>query len=396
MSKAKFKYDDKSLYTCSDENEKTGSVSKIVVLGSMAESLVNFRGEMIRTMIARNHTVYACAPDASRKTRAELLSIGAVYVNIPLVRTGMNPLHDLRFIVFLFSFFKKVKPDLLFSYTLKPVLYGSLIARVTGVQAIFSMITGLGFFFIGSGIKKHIFGLFIRGLYRLSLKVNKNVFFQNNDDRDLFFDLNLLKDRSKAVRTNGSGVDVSCFRLVPFPVVITFLMIARLIRDKGIFEYLKAARVIKLEFPRVQFDLVGYIDDNPASISQKELNDLKKEAVINYKGKLEDVRPAIEASSIYVLPSYREGTPRTVLEAMSMGRPIITTDVPGCRETVEDGLNGFLVKDRDAEALANAMRRFIDKPDLISEFGKASRKVAEKKFDVKKVNETILHTMGLN
>jgi glycosyltransferase involved in cell wall biosynthesis len=371
-------------------------MSKIVILGSLAESLVNFRGEMIRTMITRNHIVYACAPDASRKTKEELSSMGAVYIDIPLVRTGMNPLCDLRFIWFLFNFFKKVKPDLLFSYTLKPVLYGSLIARVTGVQAIFSMITGLGFFFIGSSIKKQIIGFFIRGLYRLSINANRKIFFQNHDDRDLFIDLNLLKERSKAVHTNGSGVDINHFFPVPFPETLTFLMIARLIRDKGVFEYLEAARSIKLEFPRVQFDLVGYIDDNPAAISQKELNDLEKEAVINYKGKLEDVRPAIEASSVYVLPSYREGTPRTVLEAMSMGRPIITTDVPGCRETVDDGFNGFLVKDKDADHLANAMRRFIDNPDLISEFGKASRKVAEKKFDVKKVNETIINTMGLN
>jgi glycosyltransferase involved in cell wall biosynthesis len=199
---------------------------------------------------------------------------------------------------------------------------------------------------------------------------------------------------------NGSGVDISEYAVAPLPTMgdvptARFLLIARLLGDKGIREYAQAAAIVKAKYPQVQFDLVGWIDDNPNAIQQHELDSWVNEGVFNFLGRLADVQPAIAACSVYVLPSYREGTPRTVLEAMAMGRPIITTDAPGCRETVIDGYNGYLVPVKAVEELASAMEKFILNPELIVSMGAASRTLAEKKFDVHSVNQAMLQAMGL-
>jgi len=190
-------------------------------------------------------------------------------------------------------------------------------------------------------------------------------------------------------------VDTEYYKPEPFAENLSFLLIARLLKDKGIREYAESATIIKQKYPKISFRLVGWIEDNPASISKKELDLWVKQGIIEYLGKLSDVRPAIAESSVYVLPSYREGTPRTVLEAMAMGRPIITTDAPGCRETVQHGKNGFLVPVKNAPALVNAMEQFIRQPELTEQMGKASRQIAIEKYDVHKVNAVILKTMGL-
>jgi glycosyltransferase involved in cell wall biosynthesis len=196
---------------------------------------------------------------------------------------------------------------------------------------------------------------------------------------------------------NGSGVDLGAFRPAALPQGdVSFLLIARLLKDKGIREYVEAARQVRAQYPRTSFHLVGRLDQgNPAGISARELHDWQTEGVVEYLGRLDDVRPAITATSVYVLPSYREGTPRTVLEAMAMGRPIVTTDAPGCRETVRHGVNGYLVPVRDADALAQAMARFVEEPGLIAAMGRESRRIAEEKYDVHKVNRVILQAMRL-
>ncbi|MCL4454978.1 MAG: glycosyltransferase family 4 protein, partial [Deinococcus sp.] len=218
---------------------------------------------------------------------------------------------------------------------------------------------------------------------------------ENPDDLKVFRERRLLNDPSKAVLINGSGVDVEHFRPEPLPQEVSFLLIARLLRDKGVREFVEAARKVRRDHPQVRFRLVGWLDDSPSSITQAEVDGWVNEGTVEFLGRLEDVRPAIAQSTVFVLPSYREGTPRTVLEAMAMGRAVITTSAPGCRETVVDEDNGFLVPVRDAEALAQAMRRFLENPTLAAQMGARGRAVAEAKYDVRKVNRVIREAMEL-
>ena len=241
----------------------------------------------------------------------------------------------------------------------------------------------------------------MHGLYAQALKYAHKVFFQNPDDLKLFEDMRLLEANKPAVVVNGSGVNVQDFEVMPLPineqgkVRASFLLIARLLGDKGIREYMVAARSIKAQYPEAEFHLVGWIDDNPSAISQQELETWVNDKIVNYWGKLSDVRPAIAASSVYVLPSYREGTPRTVLEAMAMGRAVITTDAPGCRETVSHGVNGYLVAVKSVDQLVQSMQYFIEDPKLMISMGQRSREIALNKYDVHQVNKHMMTEMGM-
>ncbi|CAB1084216.1 Lipid carrier : UDP-N-acetylgalactosaminyltransferase (EC / Alpha-1,3-N-acetylgalactosamine transferase PglA (EC; Putative glycosyltransferase [Olavius algarvensis Delta 1 endosymbiont] len=350
---------------------------------------------MLAEMVQRDHSVVACAPSASIEIKDALQAMGVEYRDVQIDRTGFNPIRDLQTVWRLFNLLRKIRPDIFLSYTVKPVIYGSMAAKIAGVSYIYSMITGLGYTFSREDLKVALVNVFVRVLYRLSLKTNRSVFFQNPDDRKLFTQLGLLKNQEQAVLINGTGVDVDFYQPAAFPEKLSFLLIARLLKDKGLREYSVAARIIKNKYPNISFRLVGWIDDNPTSISESELQSWIDQGLIEYLGKLSDIRPAVAEASVYVLPSYREGMPRTVLEAMSMGRPVITTDVPGCRETVSDGINGFLVPVRDVAALAQAMEHFVENFDLVKKMGQQSRKIAVEKYDVRKVNAVILETMGL-
>jgi len=367
----------------------------VLVLGSFAESLITFRGAMMQAMVEAGHQVFACAPNAPKATRNALQKIGVVYQDIDIDRTGIKPLHDLRSIIRMVKVFKKIKPDVFFGYTIKPVIYGSIAARVAGVPAIYSMISGLGYAFSKTSFRSRVVGIIAQRLYGFALNFNKKVFFQNPDNMHLFLQMGLLKGQEKTVLVNGSGVNINFFQATSFPPSLSFLLIARLLKDKGIYEYVEAARIIKQTHPEVKFRLVGFIDNNPSAISEQDLNGWVEEGIIEFLGYLHDVRPAIEDSSVYVLPSYHEGTPHSVLQAMAMGRPIITTDTSGCRETVNDGENGFLIPVKEVPALVESIEQFIRQPVLIESMGLASRRIAEQKYDVDKVNAVILKTMAL-
>lgn len=371
-------------------------MARILVLGSLADSLINFRGAMLAEMVASGHEVYACAPDAPDRVRAKLKEIGVKYQNVKIARCGTNPFEDARSLINLIALFRAIRPDVFLGYTIKPVIYGTLAARIAGVPGIFSMITGLGTAFIDSEDRHYGVSRVATYLYRLSLPFNRKVFFQNPDDLNVFAHKKFVKPSSQAVVINGSGIDVDAFTPAPFPEQITFLLIARLLRDKGIVEYIEAAHRVKEKHPAVKFRLVGWLDKkNPSSVTERELTSWIDTGLIEYLGELADVRPAIADSSVYVLPSYREGTPRSVLEAMAMGRPVITTDVPGCRETVRTGHNGILVPARDPIELANSMMHFVEHPADIARMGAASREIAVNKYDVHKVNAVIMQNMGL-
>lgn len=368
----------------------------IVVIGGFAESLLNFRGPLLRTLVERGHRVVACAPAASAGVVDALAAMGVAYHDVPFKRAGLRPDQDLRALGTLVALLREIRPDIVLGYTIKPVIYGLLAARLAGVPRQFAIITGLGYAFVNSGARARLVRAVVRRLYRLSLGSADRVFFQNPDDRALFEQMGLVRDAAQAVLINGSGVDVDAFQPAPIPHgPASFLLIARLLRDKGISEYVEAARMIRARYPQAVFRLAGWIDDNPAAISERELSAWTAEGVIEYLGRLDDVRPALAASSVYVLPSYREGTPRTVLEAMAMGRPVVTTDAPGCRETVRDGRNGYLVPVQDAAALARALERFLVEPGLIETMGREGRRMAVAKYDVRKVNGVILQTLGL-
>jgi glycosyltransferase involved in cell wall biosynthesis len=368
---------------------------RVLVIGSLARSLINFRGPLLEAMVRRGHRVTACAPAAAPEIVDTLHRMGVGYRDVPAAPTGMNPLRDLATFTALFRLMRDVRPDVVLSYTIKPVVYGLLAARLVGVPRRFAMITGLGYAFGDDGLRARLAGAGARGLYRVGLAGSAGVFFQNPDDHAAFARLGLLRAAGRPIRINGSGVDLAQYAPAPLPPEPSFLLLARLLKDKGILEYVEAARRLKERYPQLRFRVAGRFAANPMAIRAAMLEAWSREGVIEYLGHLADVRPAVAACSVYVLPSYREGTPRSVLEAMAMGRPIVTTDAPGCRETTVAGRNGFLVPVKDAGALAAAMERFIAEPGLIPRMGAESRRIAEEKYDVHKVNRVILEAMAL-
>lgn len=378
---------------------------KFLIISSFLPSVLNFRGKLLEAIHRQGYEIHIIAPDLTSFSveYEKLLDLGYCVHKIPMQRTGTSPVADLKTLGSMYSLIKKIKPDYVLSYTIKPVIYGTLAAWLAQVPHRYALITGLGYAFqnVEQGSKRNVFQILVHGLYQQALSRSHKAFFQNPDDLKLFQDLKLLNDRIPTVVVNGSGVNVTDFNVLPLPVAadqkikISFLLIARLLVDKGVREYAEAAKIIKHKYPYVEFNLVGWIDENPAAITQQELDEWIAKKTINYWGKLSDVRPAIAESSVYVLPSYREGTPRTVLEAMAMGRAIITTDAPGCRETVIDGDNGFLVEVKSVESLVQAMEKLILQPELITQMGSRSREIALHKYDVHQVNAHMMQEMGL-
>ena len=371
--------------------------ARVMVIGGHADSLIHFRGPLLRQLVAEGHDVTACAPDAGADVRRELAALGIAYRHVPIQRAGMNPMRDVGTVRALTALYREVQPDLVLTYTIKPVIYGSLAARLSRVPRICSLITGLGYSFGTATLRQRALNPVVQSLFRFALAHNEVVFFQNPDDLRQFVDAGLASDR-QAVLVNGSGVDLEHFRVAPLPEgTPTFLLTTRLLWEKGVGEYVEAARTLKAKYPTARFRLLGPLDPNPAAVSRAQLDAWSAEGVIEYLGSTNDVRPAVADTSVFVLPSaYREGTPRSILEAMAMGRAIITTDAPGCRETVRGDENGFLVPVSDSIALASAMERFLRDPGLVAPMGVRSRAIAEEKYDVHLVNRVMMRAMGLS
>ena len=371
---------------------------RILLIAGLAESLINFRGSLIAALQARGLQVHVAAPDLPQgdPIRQQLQARGVVVHSVALRRTGTNPVADAHALWSLWRLMRRVRPDYVLGYTIKPVIYGSLAAWLAGVPRRFALVTGLGYAFQQQGQGGALQAL-VQRLYALALARVHTVFFQNPDDEALFRARALVAPGARTCVVNGSGVDVAAFSVAPLPPgPPCFLLIARLLGDKGVREYAQAARRVRALHPGVRCLLVGWIDTNPDAIAQLELDAWVREGTLEFMGRLADVRPAIAACSVYVLPSYREGTPRTVLEAMAMGRAVITTDAPGCRETVANGVNGFMVPVQSADALEQAMLKFVHNPDLAARMGLRARRVAEDKYDVHKVNTVMLRAMELD
>lgn len=372
---------------------------RLCIIGNQAFSLINFRSPLIMGMVAEGCEVLALAPDYDEATRAKVRALGAEPVDFSLSRTGMNPARDMADMMRLALLLLRLKPDITLGYAIKPVIYGTLAAWLVRVPKRFAMIEGLGYIFTPPEGEDPLRRRGLRGavslLYAAALSRANLVFFLNRDDIAEFSKRRLVSPE-KVFLLGGIGVDLLEWSVAP-PVTepVTFLLAARLLREKGIVEYAEAARLVKARHLEARFILLGGLDSNPGALSWAEVDSWVKEGILEWPGHVQDVLHRLTQASVYVLPSYREGVPRSTQEAMAMARPIITTDVPGCRETVIDGENGFLVRVRDAEALAAAMERFIQQPELIERMGRASRRIAEERFDVRKVNRVILKEMGI-
>ena len=372
-------------------------MARVLLIAGQAESLLNFRGDLIAAMQAAGHEVHAAAPDGDVALKQSFAARGIVFHPIAMARTGMNPLVDAKSCYALYRLMRSTKPDAILAYTIKPVIYGLLSAQLVGIRRRFALITGLGFAFTnsGGGAKRGVLRGVLTLLYKLALRRAGGVIFQNPDDQKFFTDAKIVSARVPTHRVHGSGVNTERFAQAPLPAAPIFLMVGRVLADKGVREYAAAARILKSKYPDARCQLLGALDSNPSAITKAELDGWVKDGAIEYLGVVADVRPALTAASVFVLPSYREGTSRAALEAMAMGRAIISTDAPGCRETVEHGVNGLLVHVRDADALAEAMMALARDGAKRERMGSASRTLAESLYDVRKVNAQMLSIMGL-
>lgn len=370
----------------------------VLVVNGIGDAVLAFRGPLIRDLVAAGHRVTVSTPQpecvSAEHVADGVRALGAEIVFSPLRRTSLNPLAELEAKRHWRELLASMRPDAVFASNPKPVFHVLPLAAEQGVPRRVAMITGLGYAFIGRGMRTTLLRAIATRLYRRSMRAATAVFFQNEDDRVEFGRRGLLPQGLPVATVGGSGVDLAAFPRRDLPGgPMTFLMVARLLGDKGVREFAHAARVVRAKHPTCRFRLVGWIDGNPAAIGREELDCWVREGILESTGRLDDVREELAGCHAFVLPSYREGMPRSTLEALATGRPIVTTDVPGCRETVIDGNNGFLVPPRDGDALAAACLRLVERSETLPAMAAASRALAERRFDAATVNATLIRAL---
>lgn len=367
---------------------------RIIILNNTAQNILGFRKHLIQFLVAHNYEVYTMATDFTLETKKEVELLGAIPIDYTFARGGLNPFADLKNMKRLEYIFNKIQPDILLASFAKPVIFGTLAAKKARIPKIIAMLEGLGFSFTeqpnGQTLKAKIIKQIQVFLYKLSLPKADTIIFLNPDDpKDLLDKYHIRVKRNEVLGAIGLNLDEYKFSRPPINP-ISFIFVARLLREKGIFEYLQAVKRIKSQYPDVIFKVVGDLDtQNPGSIKKEELENYTQRKIIVYTGYVINVKEHLTQSSVFVLPSYREGVPRSTQEAMAIGRAVITTDVPGCRETVENGKNGFLIPKWDIDALAGAMKYFIENPTEITRMGQESHQIAVQKFDSDKVNKKL-------
>lgn len=376
-------------------------MSRVILIGTVASSFYGFRADLIAMLLKRGHQIYAFTSEYTDMDLKKIESLGAIPVTYELNRGGLNPFLDIIATYKLSKKIKKINPDLVFSYFSKPVIFGTIAAKLAKVPKVIGMLEGLGYTFTEQpeGLSKKT--QFIKKiqvlLYKIALpQLDKLIFLNPDDPKDL------LEQHAIHVKKidvlGGIGLNLDDYKFSSnYPYDISFIFIARLLSEKGIHDYIRAARIVKNKYPSTKFTVLGGIDNEAlGALTETELQILIEKKIIEYPGHVNNVADWIENSSVFVLPSYyREGVPRSTQEAMAIGRPIITTDVPGCRETVIDGVNGFLVPKWNPEALAEKMVSFIEHPEQIQKMGYESYKIAQEKFDADKVNQRLLNILGL-
>jgi glycosyltransferase involved in cell wall biosynthesis len=372
---------------------------KIAVVCSYTVSLVNFRFRLLEAMVKNGHDVVAIGPEYHAPTVDALAEIGISFVRVPMDRAGFNPFADLKTLTALWAALRKFAPDVILCYTMKPIVYGLVAARLAGVKQRHALITGLGYIFSDgdSGARHALIRRMATWMYRIALLGGGRVFVYNEADANDVRACRMVSDVTRIVPVPGSGVDFDRFMFSDVPAGDpVFLMIARLLRQKGVFEFIEAARSLRLQYPKARFRILGPFDPSPLAIPRKEVDRWAADGVVDYLGETLDVRPYLAACTVFVLPSYyREGIPRSIMEAMATGRAIITADTPGCRDTVVENENGFVVPPRDPGRLAAAMKRFIDEPALAKRMGRRSAEIAHDRFDTRAVNRLLLREMVL-
>lgn len=364
---------------------------KLLFVINQASFFVSNRLQLALTAQANGFEIHLACPAAEE---CEQLSKNYNFIHHPLVlsRKGMHIWQEFKTIIALVKLYKNLKPDIVHHLTIKPIIYGGIASKITKMPSVVFALTGLGYVIIDRGMKASLLRLLVKRLYSFSLK-NKNsiTIFQNQDDKDLFINWKIVSE-DKAILIKSSGVDVNHFCLLPQTKnnIVTIILPARMLRDKGVYEFIAAARIIKQK-ERAHFILVGGIDaDNPAAISEQEINNWVKDGVIEWLGFQKHMLDILRIADIVCLPSYREGVPKALLEAAACGKPIVTTSAPGCKEVVMDGWNGFLVPVRDEHALAQALIKLIQNQSLREQFGSHSRQIVLDEFSLEKVNQTTI------
>lgn len=370
---------------------------RVGIIAGTIRSLILFRVPLINALLSNGHSVYVFAPQGDSHYHHSLTELGAHVRIINFAADGLNPWQDLQFQRALTSRLRSERLDAVLAYTAKPVVYGIPAAHAAGIPVRVPMITGLGYAFgDDGGVRQRLVGYASRQLYRRALKKATYTLFQNPDDFQEFQKLGLIQSEVAGV-ISGSGVDTDYFRYSPAEVHdnVQFTMMARLIEEKGVRVFAEAASIVRQSRRDCSFTLYGEIVDGPRGVPKEDISDWVKSGTLTFVPWVKDVREALAACHVYVLPSYyREGVPRSILEALAVGRPVITTDAPGCRETVHEGRNGILVPPKDAHALAAAMAKLADAPQMRNSMGIESRKLAERRFDSAIVNDSILRALG--
>lgn len=375
---------------------------KIALISQVATpGLLIFRKPLIQELVAAGHELYCFSADFSDDTRKKIVDLGGIPIDYSLSRTGLNPFRDLLDTLKLVYQLKDLKLDMVISFFAKPVIYGSVAAKLAGVPKRIGMLEGLGFTFTQQpGVlpfKTRLIRWVQVQLYRVAIPMLDKIIFLNPDDPVDLIDKYNIKAKKVDV-LGGIGLDLNEYPYCrPEKGKIRFIFVGRLLAEKGINEYIAAAKLIKQQYSEIEFVVLGGLDEgNPGGLKQPDLDKLKAEDIIIHPGHVSNVSQWVADSSVFVLPSYREGVPRSTQEAMAIGRAVITTDMPGCRETVDEGVNGFMVQAWNAKALAQAMLRFIEQPELIELMGLESHRIAQEKFDARVVNQRLIKLLGCN
>lgn len=373
----------------------------IVIIGTTAAGILGFRKELIKSLVSKDYKVYTFAIDYTEEQKEQVIQLGAFPETYQLNRTGLNPFADILATFKLAKKIKQIKPDLVFSYFSKPVIFGTLAAKLAGVKQKFGMLEGLGYTFTkqpeGFSKKAKVLQSVQVSLYKFSFRFLDKIIFLNPDDpRDLLVENNIKV--KEVVVLGGIGLDLKQYPYVkPNHKTVSFIFIGRLLKEKGINNFIDAAKLVKNIYPDVVFTVLGGLDEGvPGGLKKNDIEVLVSSGIIDYHGQVTNVAERITQASVFVLPSYyREGVPRSTQEAMAIGRPVITTDVPGCRETVVDGVNGFLIQPWSPQVLAEKMIYFIEQPEQIEAMGLESYRMAQENFDAEKVNKKLINLLGL-
>lgn len=368
-------------------------MKSIMFIAPQTQSLINFRGDLMLDIKKKGYEVIAVVPE---KDRMEFFKDNGIKVRlIELDKNSTSILKTLKYYKELKRIIKEEQPNKVFSYTIKPVIFGSIAAHSVGIKEIYSLVCGIGYVYSHDDAKAKVLQNICGKAYKKAFKYNKKVIFQNQDDIDEFVGRKYLK-REKCELVNGSGVNLEKFKRNKLPKEVSFLMVSRVLREKGVLEYFEAAKIVKEKHPEVHFAYIGQIDQGQSAIKYEDIKPYIEDKIVEYIPFTNNVEKYLKKCSVFVLPSYyREGIPRTLIEATAMGRPIITTNTPGCRETVIKDRNGCFVQPKSSKSLSSAMLKMVESKKILQAMGDISYKLCIEKFNISIINENMNEIMEI-